>query len=86
MVGASHRNKLEDHPGQDVEHGAKGGVDERHDRSTTLEPLLLFGQDVASRELTTWARGPWVRFAMLLVGSWETGSKIEGSLKVLSIA
>ena len=53
MVGASHRNKLEDHPGQDVEHGAKGGVDERNDRSTTLEPLLLFGQDVAGRELTT---------------------------------
>ena len=64
MVGASHRNKLEDHPGQDVEHGAKGGVDERHDRSTSLEPLLLAGQDVAGRELTTCPR---VRFAMLFL-------------------
>jgi len=60
VVGASHRNKLEGHLGQDVEHGAKGGVDERHDRSTSLEPLLLAGQDVAGRELATLANGPGV--------------------------
>ena len=46
------------------------GVHEWDDRSSTLEGLLLFGQNVPGWELT----------------SWVTGSKMDESMKVFSIA
>ena len=74
MVGASHRNKLEDHPGQDVEHGAKGGVDERNDRSTTLEPLLHFSPGYSRQGVDD--VGPWPKGKICHV-VFETGQQVR---------
>ena len=60
MVWASHWDKLNNHSGQDIEHRSKRGVNKGDDGSTTLERLLLFGQNVPRWELSSGTDGPWV--------------------------
>ena len=60
MVRTGYQDKLKDHPSQDVEHWSERGIHKRDDRSTNLEGLFLFGQDVSCRKLAAKTGGPWV--------------------------
>lgn len=64
VVWAGHRDELEDHPGQDVEHWSKRGVNEGYAWSTTLEGFFLFGQ--AFWKLTAFAGSPRIRLSILV--------------------
>ena len=60
VVRAGNGEELEDHAGQNVEHGSEGCVHKGDDGATTLVVLLLLGQNVASRELTALTNSPWI--------------------------